>query len=295
MFRSIFHRIVNERRSVLGTLRPSSSPFSLLRIGGDHDGGYLVPDDLSDIQSCVSPGVGETFTFEDSMSSFGIKSVSIDKSASPELADKIANSGHSFLPLWLDILNTSDSISLQSVCHSLPQGDKILQMDIEGAEFRIISQAPSSILSQFRIIILEIHEFRVLQEHFLKLYAMSVFAGLWVKLYPLLKRLAFSSFLSRCLRATSRIIEPYLMLRIIKKLVRTHTVIHVHPNNCCGSFVEPFTSMNFGYGMEFIFLRKDRFVGSDILIEPMLPHPLDRDNVAENPPLHLNNYWFKSF
>ena len=93
-------------------LRPHPSPFRFLRIGDDSDGGYLVPDDLDEITGCVSPGVGQTFSFEDSMSSFGIQSLSIDKSASPEVACSLIELGHKFLPFWLDMFDSSSSISL---------------------------------------------------------------------------------------------------------------------------------------------------------------------------------------
>jgi hypothetical protein len=49
-------------RIYLDTLHPVK--FNLLRIGGDSDGGYLVPDDLENISSCFSPGVSDIFNFE---------------------------------------------------------------------------------------------------------------------------------------------------------------------------------------------------------------------------------------
>ena len=49
-------------RILLDTLH--SIKFNLLRIGGDSDGGYLLPDDLENISSCFSPGVSDIFDFE---------------------------------------------------------------------------------------------------------------------------------------------------------------------------------------------------------------------------------------
>src|SRR5690554_7786815 len=37
----------------------------LLRIGGDADGSYLVPDDLHGVSACFSPGVNKIKYFED--------------------------------------------------------------------------------------------------------------------------------------------------------------------------------------------------------------------------------------
>ena len=44
-------------------LRPYSTEHKLIRLGGNHDGGYLVPDDLNNIKFNLSPGVGSRFHF----------------------------------------------------------------------------------------------------------------------------------------------------------------------------------------------------------------------------------------
>ena len=45
-------------------LKPSASPYKLLRIGGAEDGAYLVPNDLSGVGACFSPGVNNFKNFE---------------------------------------------------------------------------------------------------------------------------------------------------------------------------------------------------------------------------------------
>ena len=42
---------------VFQLLKPKASKTPLIRIGGDGDGSYLVPDDLEGITACFSPGV----------------------------------------------------------------------------------------------------------------------------------------------------------------------------------------------------------------------------------------------
>ena len=61
----------------------------LIRIGGDADGGYLIPDIFSRIAYCLSPGVADTADFEAELSRrYGIKSFMIDGSvASAPFAD----------------------------------------------------------------------------------------------------------------------------------------------------------------------------------------------------------------
>lgn len=41
----------------LTKIRPESQVKELIRVGSNHDGGYLVPNDLEDIKYCYSPGV----------------------------------------------------------------------------------------------------------------------------------------------------------------------------------------------------------------------------------------------
>ena len=61
----------------------------LIRIGGDADGGYLIPNIFDRIAYCLSPGVADTADFEVALSRrYGIKSFMIDGSvASAPFAD----------------------------------------------------------------------------------------------------------------------------------------------------------------------------------------------------------------
>ena len=43
---------------------PVKTEHELIRIGGSKDGGYLVPNDLSGIQACFSPGVSDLADFK---------------------------------------------------------------------------------------------------------------------------------------------------------------------------------------------------------------------------------------
>src|SRR5260370_39951067 len=72
-----------EDEQVLGLikkLRPLDCGKNLIRIGGQGDGGYLIPDDLDGIEYCFSPGVNTTSDFEDELAGRGIKSFLADYS-----------------------------------------------------------------------------------------------------------------------------------------------------------------------------------------------------------------------
>lgn len=53
-------------------LKPSKTNYQLIRVGGNGDGGYLIPDDLEGIESCFSPGVSEIANFELELAEIGI-------------------------------------------------------------------------------------------------------------------------------------------------------------------------------------------------------------------------------
>ena len=63
-------------------LKPRKCPFKLIRIGGNKDGAYLIPDDLVGIESCFSPGVSDNKDFEDHLAKkYKIKSHMCDYSS----------------------------------------------------------------------------------------------------------------------------------------------------------------------------------------------------------------------
>jgi len=51
-------------RRLIAALSPLSTDKQLVRIGPPGDGGYLVPDDLQNIEACFSPGVSFVSGFE---------------------------------------------------------------------------------------------------------------------------------------------------------------------------------------------------------------------------------------
>src|SRR5580692_6161639 len=74
-------------RRLIGRLRPVLTDKKLIRVGGDEDGGYLVPDDIDGIVACFSPGVGPVAAFEGALASRGINCYLADGSvAAPPTA-----------------------------------------------------------------------------------------------------------------------------------------------------------------------------------------------------------------
>jgi hypothetical protein len=137
--------------------------ISLIRLGGNYDGGYLVPDDLEGIKYCFSPGVSKIANFEFDCLQRGIISFLADHSV-----DKppLNLPGCHFLKKFVGAYNNDITVTLEKwISESLPpdnEGDLMLQMDIEGAEYETLLATPDSILEKFRIIIVEFHYFHYL-------------------------------------------------------------------------------------------------------------------------------------
>ena len=180
-------------RDFVELLRPLTTEIELIRIGGEDDGGYLIPNDLHGIIALFSPGVAETATFELEIANRGIKSYLADYSVekSPCLHENIQfdkkfigtkkNEQFTTLTEWVDSKELPD------------EGDLLLQMDIEGSEYEVILSSSFELLSRFRIIVIEFH------------------------------------FLDKA----STYFGNKVITETFAKLLTHFEIVHIHPNNCC--------------------------------------------------------------
>jgi hypothetical protein len=140
----------------LSDARPIGCQHELIRLGGTGDGGYLIPNDLTEIVACFSPGVFDVSDFEFEMAKRGIPCFLADASVEKP---PIQNDAFDFEKKFLGIKEEGNYITLESwVERKAPKiGDMILQMDIEGAEFDVLIDTSNDILMRFRIIVIEFH------------------------------------------------------------------------------------------------------------------------------------------
>jgi len=143
-------------RDFISLLKPITTNHNLVRIGDEGDGGYLVPEDLNNINCCFSPGVCEVANFELEFANRGIKCFLADYSVE---APPIQNKLFDFEKKYLGQVEDSIHITLENWVNrkSPNQSDFILQMDIEGAEYEVIFDASSETLRKFRILVIEFH------------------------------------------------------------------------------------------------------------------------------------------
>lgn len=177
-------------------LRPIGCGVDLIRIGGEGDGGYIIPEDLEGVSHCFSPGVSNVAEFEKGLFDvYGIKSFLADYSVeAPPNNLEGGDFEKKFISTKIGepFITLEDWVSRKS--KALGMGDLVLQMDIEGGEYDAIISASPKLLKMFRIIVIEFH---MLDE-------------------MIFDRLDFFG-------------------SVFRKITEDHRVVHLHPNNCCAS------------------------------------------------------------
>jgi len=225
----------------------------LIRLGAKNDGGYLLPDDLSEIQSCFSPGVAQTADFEmEIANNYGIPVFMCDHTveASPLTHPLLhfqktgIGYGQNAGPLmhsmsdWVQGCKIPDSAEL------------LIQMDIEGAEYDFFLFEKEQFFSRCRYIILEMHY-----------------------LHQMLQPLYFENRL-----------VPF-----IKQIKRHFDLIHIHPNNHT-VFIE-FAGLKITSCFELTLARKNLSTKQTSQTENQLDkyprHPLDAPNMPDKPEVEL--------
>jgi hypothetical protein len=138
-------------------VQPVTTNFELIRLGGDRDGGYLIPDDLDGVRHCFSPGVSLQSYFEADLAKRNIRSYMADGSVDvPALSNPLFD----FEKRYLGAMNDREVMTLEKWMNkkvASDENDMILQMDIEGSEYDVLVATPASVLNRFRIIIIEFH------------------------------------------------------------------------------------------------------------------------------------------
>jgi hypothetical protein len=235
---------------LIGRLTPWDCGINLIRIGGDGDGGYVLPDDLDGIVACFSPGVSDSAAFEEELAQkFQIESHLADYSVEGPPGFFTPKS---FIKKFVGVYNSESMITMSDWVTGRAQnsetGDYLLQMDIEGDEYKTIIATPQDVLTKFRIIVLEIHGFEN--------WADPVF---------------FKHVLS-----------------FFEKLFLSFTVVHIHANNCCGR--SNLFGVEFPNVFEMTLIRNDRYDKKDLFssIDTSLDRDNVRKNPTINISDYLN-------
>ena len=170
-------------------------PRPLIRLGALNDGGYLVPEDLSGVKYCFSPGVAETADFEmDCARIYGMPvymcDPTVDNSPLEHPLFHFEKKGIGYGASAGGLLEPMSQWVYNSGVESDAQ--LLLQMDIEGAEYDFFNYEKPAFLQKFRYAIIEVHY-----------------------LHQMLRPGYFETRL----------------LPFIKKVKESFDIIHIHPNN----------------------------------------------------------------
>jgi len=145
-------------REIWMLLNPKSVTCGLRRIGGNKDGGYLIPDLNHVFDGLISPGIGDSFSFEVDFCGKEIRAVLIDATVS-KLGNLPTNMIH--LSNMLGPVGSSDGvfITLQDIRREYFSESKslALQMDIEGAEYEVFKSIQSVDLVGIDLVLVEFH------------------------------------------------------------------------------------------------------------------------------------------
>ncbi len=152
---------------ILELIKPKLLTVENLRLGGNNDGGYLVPNDFNGVKYCFSPGVGGYSKFEEDLSKKKIKSFLADYS----VENKFHNNPYiDFEKKFLGPITYKNYISMKDWISSKidyeNENDLILQMDIEGDEYDVLQSIDLQTLKKFRIILIEFHNLHYLFDEF---------------------------------------------------------------------------------------------------------------------------------
>ena len=251
---SLLNQMAQRRRAkktldLLEKLFPLSTNRELIRFGPEGDGGYLVPNDLKEIQACFSPGVSQKSGFEMDCANLGMKVYLADASVDGPPDE---HQHFSFIKKFIGKATKDEFITLEDwVTESVDdnKSELMLQMDIEGYEYEVFLNTSETLMRRFRIIVAEFH--------------------------------GLDEILNLQTEKNQEIFD------VFEWILKTHSCVHIHPNNCCGTLERD--GVEIPRVMEFTFLRNDRIEHSSFVRE--FPSPLDSDNTP-NPPLVLPKCWY---
>lgn len=235
----------------LKSLKIYKTNLSLERIGPMNDGGYILSNNLKDIDICISPGVAASFEFERHLKKdWNIESILIDGTLEKSLEEKIINLNEfRFIKKNLSNKDTKTQISLDYILKTLVNKKIILQMDIEGFEYEILSNISEKNINKFDQMIIEFHDIFLIKK------------GIFNRKF----------------------------FKIINKINKFFTLVHIHPNNCCDVFeVNSIKIPN---------VFEATFINNSILrykkIEQLkFPHPQDSPNLPFKDEIILDEFFF---
>lgn len=140
--------------------------FQLVRVGGKHDGGYIMLDDFENVKLAYSFGISNDVTWDKDIADRGIDVFLYDHTIKDL---PMQNERFHFFKKGIAETDKPDGqlYSLKTlICENHHEKDKnmILKMDIEGDEWDVLRSMEPGILKLFNQIVLELHNLTIMDD-----------------------------------------------------------------------------------------------------------------------------------
>jgi Methyltransferase FkbM domain len=145
---------------LLCCLTPSRAVgFDKIRLGRDHDGGYVMLDDFKDVRAALSFGIDAECSWDADIAARGIDVYQFDHTVDgpPTTSDRFR-----FFKKQIAATASELADNIGSALAKIPPSDSsrtILKIDIEGSEWEVLDYASVDDLAQFSQILGEFHDF----------------------------------------------------------------------------------------------------------------------------------------
>lgn len=150
--------------SLLQLLTPYDTNHKLIRVGREGDGGYVLPECVSDISSVVSLGISDEVSFDLYFAERGIDVFQFDPTVDgpPFHNSKFHFTKEGFGTYDGVMHNTLDDIL--DKCKIRGTGNKLLKFDVEGSEYVGIFNSSDQALQEFSVLTGEFHSLDWMQK-----------------------------------------------------------------------------------------------------------------------------------
>lgn len=234
---------------VMNELRVYSSDYPKCRVGSAGDGGYVIAD-IGSYDILVSCGISDNIDFEiEFCSKYSTPCIGFDGTVSG-LPSSYSPDKHpiTFIQKNISVSNTEKTTNLQSEISEFR--NIFLKMDVETFEFRWFNELTEDHMNKFKQIVVEFHF----------PFNTGNFTHLDIEMPVEFK------------------------MNIFKKINKTHTLVHFHANNCCGTRL--FEGVVVPNVFECTYVRND-IQTTKTPSNEKIPSPLDFKNTG-NPEIFID-------
>jgi len=230
------------------------SNFPKTRIGKDNDGGYVIVELPGEYDYFISGGIEDDVSFEEDLLT---KHPNLTCIGFDGTIQSLPNTEKNIQFIKKNLGNTNSNNTTNLLEYMAGYNDIFLKIDIEGHEFRLMPVIiKENYISKIKQLVIEMHSPGDIQLH------PNYYAGL-------------------------NDIHNEDMLRLIKDINKTHTLVHFHANN--GPIMQIIDGVKLPHVFELTFIRND-YVFEKKRNETSLPTNIDMPNIDYKPDYVLTGF-----